>query len=92
MNIMNANTKHNIELHIEKLVLDGFPAVDQHRIAAAVEKELSRLLGTGEIPEGLKRNDLMEKVDGGTLEIGPGNSAESTGIGIARSIYGGLKK
>ena len=35
-----------IELHIEELVLHGFAARDRQRIAAAVQLELSRLMGT----------------------------------------------
>ena len=41
----------NIELHIERLVLDGLPlgALDAVRVRAAVEAELSRLLTEGGI-------------------------------------------
>ncbi len=89
---MDAGARRNIELHIEELVLEGFPETDQDRITAAVEKELSRLMSTGKISELLGQDNRTREVDGGRLEIEPGASAELTGIGIARSLYGGLKR
>ena len=78
-----------IDLHIEELILEGFPPADRHRIGAALEKELARLLaergldsiGPGEMP----------RLDGGRFDMRPGERPERVGAQIAQSIFRGMK-
>ncbi len=89
---MTPNQKRNIELHIEELVLDGFPSHDKNHIASAVQQELHSLLSHGNLPKRLTRNNNITRLDGGTIQMEPKVNAESTGSKIARSLYGGLQK
>ena len=89
---MTANQKRNIELHIEELVLDGFPSQDKDHIASVVQQELHRLLSQGQLPQELMRNNSIAQLDGGTIHIEPHATPDSTGAGIARNLYGGLQK
>ena len=81
-----------MELHIEELVLDGFPSQNKEHIASVVQQELHRLLSQGQLPQGLMRNNNIEQLDGGTIHIEPHATPDSTGAGIARNLYGGLQK
>ena len=55
-------TRHNIELHIEELVLHGFSPSDRYRIAEAIERELVQLFSRQSAPSallgGLRRAEL----------------------------------
>ena len=81
-----------IDLHIEELVLEGFRASDRHRIGAAVERELTRLLMERGLPPGLAAGGETAKLDGGSLEMKPGGRAEGVGRQVGNAIYGGLKR
>ena len=76
----------SIEVHINELVLHGFPAADRRPIADAIERELSGLL----THEGLPAADSFDTEfhNGGTFRAG----RESAGANVARAIYGGLRR
>lgn len=80
-----------IELHIDELILEGFPVSDPNRITSVVQQELHRLLSQGELPSRMKRNGDIERLDGGAIQIEPRTTPENTGVRIARSLYGGLQ-
>jgi len=81
----------NLELEIEELVLDGFPAADRDRIARAVHTELERLFAERGVPSSLEGRGDVAQIDGGSFEAKPGSSSEEIGAQVARSLYGGLK-
>jgi len=81
-----------IDLHIEELVLEGFPPGDRHCIGAAVERELARLLAERGLPPGLAQGADLPRLDGGSFEIKPGGWAEDVGGQMAGAVYGGLKR
>lgn len=80
----------SIEVHIEELVLHGFSQADRRPIADAVERELSSLFAR----EGLlaEQSVEIERVNGGTFRLGEKEREESAGKGVARAIYGGLRR
>jgi hypothetical protein len=80
--------KPDIELHIDQLVLHGFRSGERHRIGAAVERELGRLLAEQGLP--LTKDAEVARMDGGTLKLSRNARAEVTGAEIARTVYGGL--
>jgi len=82
----------SVELHIEELVLHGLGSWDQYRIADAVERQLARLLGTGNLPLALAQSAEMARVDGGAFDVAPGSTAETIGGQVASSVFGGLKE
>lgn len=83
-------TPSNIELHIEQLVLHGFPVGDRYRISATIQQELTRLFAEQGIPVSLVQGGTIDQLDGGSFDIAVGAKPEVVGIQIAQSIYGRL--
>ena len=83
-------TRPAIELRIEELVLHGFAPGDRHRVGAAVERELARLLAERGLPPGLVRGADLSRLDGGSFAVAPGAGAEAIGARVARAVYGRL--
>jgi hypothetical protein len=79
----------NIELHIEELVLSGFPRAQRYEIADAISHELERLFAR-QVPPSLELGSTVERLDAGVLEIKPLARPEAVGAGIAQQIYGGM--
>jgi hypothetical protein len=79
-----------VNLHIERLVLDGSPlqSGDGPRVAAAVERELARLLGSGAMVRG--RSVAAASVAAAPVMVHPGMRPQAFGRSIAESVYGGL--
>jgi hypothetical protein len=81
-----------LEVHIGKLVLHGFSAVDRHRVGEALERELSRLFVERGVPRSLLWSDEAQDLDGGTFEARPDLGAEEIGVRVARTVYRGLRR
>ncbi len=84
--------KQSVELHIEQLVLHGFPPGDRHRIAQAVELELTRLITEQGVPVSLSLGGNRDRLEGGTFNMAPNSRAQVVGNNIAQSVYTGFKK
>jgi|NGEPerStandDraft_6_1074524.scaffolds.fasta_scaffold28236_3 hypothetical protein len=81
-----------IDLHIEELVLHGFAACDRHKIAEAVQIELTRLL-SAQAPQSLLSTPLaFERMNGGVFNIKAGAKPQATGKQIARAVFRGLRQ
>jgi hypothetical protein len=84
--------RDSVKVHIEELVLHGFSAGDRHRIAAAVERELSRLVGEGS-PLKVPNSPLaLERMNGGAFRIETGSKPQATGTQIAQAVYRSLQR
>lgn len=83
---------YNIELHIEELVLHGFATRDRDAIGAAVQHELTRLCAEQGMHPALSKHYEVEKLDGGSFAMKPGAKAQTIGVQVAQSVYGGLGK
>ena len=85
--VPQAATPPRVELRIDELVLEGVERADAPAVAAAVERELGRLLanrrdwGAGE---------SRDRVDAGTIEMPSRGSPEVLGARIARAVHGGF--
>jgi hypothetical protein len=82
----------NIELNIEELVLHGFSHGDKHRIAQAVQQELTRLFSEGLASHALLQSGEYYRVDGGQFEVQADAKPERIGTQIANAVCGGLQK
>lgn len=80
----------SVEVHIGELVLHGFAPGDRHRIGAAVEQELARLLAESSRPAAWARRRLSARVDGGSFRLASGAKPGAIGAQIAAAIHGGL--
>jgi hypothetical protein len=84
-------TRHNIELHIEELMLDGFAPGDRYTVGKAVELELVRLLTEQGMPAPMTHDRNIARLDAGSLDVTPGSQPDAIGSQIAQAVYGGLK-
>jgi hypothetical protein len=82
--------RRNVELHIEELVLHGFPPVARHRIGDAATRELARLFAERGVPSSLGEGGEIASLSGGSFEARPELGAEAVGVQVARAVYGGL--
>jgi hypothetical protein len=83
----------NVNLHIERLVLDGIDVEPAQRpiLQAAVEAELGRLIAEGGVGA-LAAGGAVPSVKAGGFEMsGDGNPGE-LGRQIAGAVYGGIGK
>ena len=85
-------TPRTVEVHIEELVLHGFAPGDRHRIGAAVQRELSRLFAEHSVPPALAQGGEAARLNGGTFRVVPGSKAETIGVQVAQTVYGGLRR
>ncbi len=81
-----------VRLHIDSLVLNGFPEGDRYRIAAALEDELARLLAEQGVPPGLTKGISVPFLDAGSIRLSPDAGPRRIGAQIARSLFGGLPR
>ena len=82
----------NVRLHIEEVVLEGFPAGDRYRIAAAAEAELTRLFTDRGAPPGLASGGAVPALDGGSFDVAPDARPDRIGVQVEQAVYGGLSR
>lgn len=83
----------NVNLHIERLVLEGIDIEPAQRplLQAALEAELGRLIAEGGVG-GLATGGAVPAIKAGGFEMsGDGNPAQ-LGRQIAGAVYGGIGK
>lgn len=82
----------NINLHIERLILDGLPISHSQRplVQAAVEAELARLLATDGLSSCLMAGGAMPYVPGGSIQLMSDGNPKTLGQQIAQAVYGGI--
>lgn len=81
-----------IHLHVEELVLHGFPSSDRHRIGEAMQRELTRLFTEGRTPPALTKSAEIDRLNGGSFQTTGTARPEATGAQVARAVFGGLKQ
>jgi hypothetical protein len=79
-----------INLHIERLVLEGLPLERAHgpQLQDAVQQELRRLLGTGGIAPAMMSGGAMPRARGGDVSYAKESSPRQLGTQIAQSVHG----
>lgn len=84
----------NINLHIERLVLDGVSVKPHQRaeLKAAVESELSHLLVSNGVGSGVQSNSNRRSVRGGSISIENIRKPASLGQQIGNAVYKGIRK
>jgi hypothetical protein len=84
--------RSNLELHIERIVLDGLADVDRDQLSVAFKQEMERLFLEKGIPPGLRNGGSLAQLNGDALNVGHAAKANSIGTQLARSVYGGFKR
>jgi hypothetical protein len=82
-----------IEIHIERLVLDGLPVTSAQgtRLRRAVERELSRLLQNGAIAPYLAGSEALPRLSAPQFRFARRDGPSAIGKQIANSVYAGLR-
>ncbi len=82
----------NINIHIERLILDGLPVTHSQRplVQAAVEAELVRLLMADGLAPRLQAGGVMPYVPGGGIQVTGDGDPQRLGQQIAQAVYGGI--
>jgi len=75
-----------IEVHIEELVLHGFPRAARWQIADAIENELRKQLAKDGIPVAWQSSP--RQLDAGSIKS---NTHAGLGAEVARAIHGGAR-
>lgn len=81
----------NINLHIERLVLDGVDIApgQRHLLQASVETELTRLLTDRGLAANLAQSVALPRLSTNGMRL-MGNNPTQLGQQIAQSVYGGI--
>jgi hypothetical protein len=81
-----------INLHIERLVLEGLPVTSQQAplVQVAIEQELTRLLGLDPIAPQLMSGGALPYARGGAVRFGGEAGPRQLGTHIAQSVHEGL--
>lgn len=88
----NPHGRANIDLHIERLVLDGLD-LDAHNgamLGAAIEAELARLLAEGGLQGELMVGGAIDRVRGASISLPPAGDPATWGRHIAGAVYRGI--
>lgn len=82
----------NINLHIERLVLDGLDiaAGERRLLQFAVEAELARLLSAGGITAELASGGALPRLAGNSIQLQHAKGPAEVGRQIAGALYGGI--
>lgn len=82
----------NINLHIERLVLDGVNIEPRHRslLQQAVQTELTRLLVTGGLSQDFAGGFAVPRISAPSIPLAADNQPTQLGQQIARSVYRGI--
>ncbi len=94
---MSGNANPNINIAIERLVLDGLPLTHAGHplLQAAIEAELSRLLAVDGLAYDLQSGGAFPRVPGSSIRLTGNDTPAHLGQQIARAIHssiGGSKR
>jgi hypothetical protein len=81
----------NIQLHIDRLVLDGFNLSlrERQQLQTSIETELGRLLGERGLHDGLAQGVAVSSVSATPIQVARAGGQTGTALGqqIAASLY-----
>ena len=82
----------NVNIHIERLILDGVdvPYAQRPALQAAVEAELARLIAEGGLSPHLASGGAYSHGPGTSIEMNDSDSPAALGQQIAQAVYGGI--
>jgi hypothetical protein len=78
-----------VNVHIERLVLDGLQPVAADELREAVARELGRRIAEQGAPAGIESRASVGHADGGELTT---DGSQPLAAGISRAIYRGMER
>jgi hypothetical protein len=84
----------NINLHIERLILDGITidTADCQALQVAVEAELTRCLSENGIGPNVISGDVPAEISGDTISIEPHHTPSQLGEQIGQAVHKGIDR
>lgn len=80
-----------INLHIERLVLDGLPEMGRPaHVQAAVQAELARLLTAGGLKSDLLAGGATPSIGAPAIQLTHDTNANQFGAALAGAVYSGI--
>ena len=80
-----------VEILIKRMSMKGVPVGSRRQVTAALEGELTRLLGRHGVPEALARDTHLHTVKSTPVSLSTGPDADADiGRGLARRVYRAL--
>ena len=86
------NSMNSMNIHIERLILDGLPISHSQRplVQAAVEAELARLLAADGLAPNLQAGGALAYVPARSIQLTSDGNPKTLGQQIAQAVYGGI--
>lgn len=81
-----------LRLHIDSLVLNGFPFANRVTIGQAVERELARLFAVNGVPPSLAKLGDIEYIEGRSFNLKPNCQPRALGAKVASAVYEALAR
>ena len=83
----------SIQVHIERLILDGLPLEAAHgpAVHAAIEAELTRLLAERGLGAGFRQGGALAAVRGVDVHLPSAPRPELVGQQVGAAIYGSIQ-
>ena len=79
-----------INVHIERVVLDGVPTDHPRLVRHALEKELTVRLAEGGLSQEFRLGGAVSYIAGGAIEIGKEHPAGRLGTQLGGAVYRGI--
>lgn len=82
----------NIELHIDRLVLEGLPLESRQgpQLREAIESELQQLLQSHGLAANMQTEQTIRRIQAPVIQFSRSPQVQSLGQHIAHSIYSGI--
>jgi len=82
----------NINLHIERLILDGVNVApgQRHLLQATITAELTRILAEGGLSPNLAQGVALPRVPASDIQLNNVNNPAQLGRQVAESVYRGI--
>lgn len=81
-----------INLHIDKIVLEGVGSVNRNQLALSLQKELHRLIDSQGLHDSLNQPMSITHIQAKPISIGSRVQEKQLGNQIAQSVCRGLKR
>jgi len=80
----------NIEIHIDRIVLDGFDHLNKTDLNAVMQEHLTTMISEQGLPNDLLKRAYHRKLNGGEMKLGHRPETGQVGIDIAGGIFNGM--
>lgn len=91
-NAPQAFAASSVRVHIEELVLHGFPANSRYSIGDATQRELTRLLTERGVPQRMAEPGETARINAGSFQVRQGARPNVIGALVANAVYGNTKR